>query len=231
MSPRILLAGVFPMTAKSQALIKHDPLHYLPPGVWRMVALRTSVAAADGELQRAQMPREVHDVIMDLRLLQYEVMAAFGGGPWVAAVTQLLMRAHSTIRMLCAAAIVRCTQLLEACDRHFFTRPAQPRPSYECMAQAVRAADDTWHFQPPTMRNFYKNIIRTRMMVFMADSDPEDDSDDLEEPAKEGRSPKRAIDLPIAATTKMRCTRGEEDAHQDLSRPGKENCTQARSTA
>jgi hypothetical protein len=93
------------------------------------------------------------------------------------------------------------------------------------MALAVRAADDTWWFQPPTMRHYYKNIIRTRMMVFMADSDPDDDSDDLEEPAKkEGRSPKRASDRPVAATAKMRCTRGEDDAHQDQARPGKENC-------
>jgi hypothetical protein len=224
MTAKLLTAA---MTAKSQALIKHDPLHYLPPGVWRMVALRTSVAAADREMHRAQLPREVHDVIMDLRVLLHEVSAC-GAGPWVAAVYQLLRQAKSIIRQMCAAAVDRCAKLLAACDRHFFTRPAPPMPSYESMAQAVRAADDTWRFQPPPMRHFYKNIIRTRMMVFMADSDPDDDSSDLEERASEGRSPKRAILRPIAAAAKLRCTRGVEDAHQDLTRPGAENCRPGR---
>ena len=196
------------MTANSEVLIRHDPLHYLPPGVWRLVALRTSVAAADRELRLAKQPRDVDDVTTDLHELLGEV-TAFGYGPLVATVLKLQMRARSISRKMCAAAIDRCENILAACDRHYYIQPASSRPTYESMAHAVRAADDTWQFQTPAMQHFYRNIIRNRMLVFMEDSDPDDDSDDLEEHAAVCRSPKRACVRPSAASpeqTKPACS-------------------------
>lgn len=190
------------MSANSEVLTRHDPLHYLPPGVWRLVALRTSVAAAARELRLAKQPREVHHVIMDLRVLQYSVMA-FGAGHLVATVLKLQLRARSISRKMCASAIDRCENILAACDRHYYIQPASSRPTYESMAQAVRAADATWQFQTPAMQHFYRNILRNRLLVFMADSDPDDDSVVLEELAEVSRSPKRACVSPRAASSEQ----------------------------
>jgi hypothetical protein len=121
----------------------------------------------------------------------------------VATVLKLHMRARSISRKMCAAAIDRCENILAACDRHYYIQPESSRPSYESMAQAVRAADATWQFQTPAMQHFYRNIIRSRLLVFMEDSDPDDDSDDLEEHAEVGHSPKRACVCPSAASAEQ----------------------------
>jgi hypothetical protein len=87
----------------------------------------------------------------------------------------MLLQAHIVSMHLCAAVLRRCAVLVDTCTNSLYSHArCQARvlmPAYDEIALGIRESDDILQFLHPDLKQYYLKTIRPRLVNYMADSD------------------------------------------------------------